>query len=96
MKSLKILIASLLLVSQSYALSKNDRNLLVGITAGTIVGALYASSVHKNTVHADKHHKKRYRKGFRPYFGKCNSRNNPIPYRELYNCAGWMCWLGKI
>lgn len=59
MKTIKILIASLLLASQSYALSKSDRNLLIGLTAGTIITALYTKShnIHVKKYQQKKHHK---------------------------------------
>ena len=46
MKTIKILIASLLLVSQSYAFGKSERNLLLGIG----VGAVVATVLHSNDV----------------------------------------------
>lgn len=73
MKSLKILIVSAVLVSHSYALSKSDRNLLVGITAGSIIGALYANNLHTDTIYADKRYKKKYKKRHK-HTKRCKSK----------------------
>jgi len=55
MKTLKLLIASLLLVTQSYAFSKSERNLLLGLGAGAlVVAALNAKDVHITKVHHPK------------------------------------------
>jgi len=55
MKTIKIIIASLILVTQSYAFSNNDRNLLLGLTAGTIFAyALHANNTDTTTVHHTK------------------------------------------
>lgn len=74
MKALKLLIASLLLVTQSYAFSKTQKNLLLGIGAGAlVVAALNAKDVHVTKVHHtkrvhhvdtynDRHHHNKYTK----------------------------------
>ena len=52
MKTLKILIASLVLVSQSYAFSNSERNILLGLGAGAVFAAvLNAKDVHVTKVH---------------------------------------------
>ena len=69
MKTLKILIASLLLVTQSYAFSNSERNLLLGLGAGAlVVAALNAKDVHVTRIHhtrpayVDNHHKRKIHK----------------------------------
>ena len=52
MKTLKLLIASLLLVTQSYAFSKSERNILLGLGVGAlVVAAANAKDVHITRVH---------------------------------------------
>lgn len=52
MKTIKILIISLILVTQSYAFSKGERKFLAGLGAGAIVAyALHASDIHADRVH---------------------------------------------
>lgn len=52
MKTIKILIASLILVSQSYAFSKSERRILLGLG----VGAVVAYAIHENDIHVRKVH----------------------------------------
>jgi len=66
MKTIKILIASLLLVSQSYAFGKSERNLLPGIGVGAVVATvLHSNNVrvtnipHTKRVYVDTHHEKK-------------------------------------
>mgnify|MGYP006883059954 CR=1 FL=1 len=55
MKTIKILIASLILVSQTYAFSNGQRNLLLGLGVGAVFAhALYANDVHVKKVHHTK------------------------------------------
>lgn len=83
MKSLKILIAGLLLASQSYAFSKSDRNLLLGITAGTVIGyVLLSHDINSNKVSNSKivyvdNHNKHYKKSKKSkrYNNKRSSRH---------------------
>ena len=73
MKTIKILIASLLLVSQSYAFGKGERNLLLGIGVGAVVATvLHSNDVritnipHTKRVYVDTHHeRKAYQKQLR-------------------------------
>ena len=58
MKTIKILIASLILVVQSYAFSKSERNLLLGLSASAILAyALEANDIkrvhHNKIVYVD-------------------------------------------
>lgn len=69
MKTLKILIASLVLVSQSYAFSNSERNILLGLGAGAVFAAvLNAKDVHVTKVHhtrpiyVDNHHERKIHK----------------------------------
>ena len=69
MKTIKILIASLLLVSQSYAFGKAERNLLLGLSVGAVVATvLHANDVrvtnipHTKRVYADRHHERKAHK----------------------------------
>ena len=66
MKTIKILIASLLLVSQSYAFGKGERNLLLGIGVGAVVATvLHSNNVrltnipHTKRVYVDTHHERK-------------------------------------
>ena len=73
MKTIKILIASLLLVSQSYAFGKSERNLLLGLGVGAVVATvLHSNDVritnipHTKRVYVDTHHeRKAYQKQLR-------------------------------
>lgn len=73
MKTIKILIASLLLVSQSYAFGKGERNLLLGIGVGAVVATVLHSNnvrltniAHTKRVYVDTHHeRKMYKKQMR-------------------------------
>ncbi|MBC8236655.1 MAG: hypothetical protein H8E76_00340 [Helicobacteraceae bacterium] len=73
MKTIKILIASLLLVSQSYAFGKSERNLLLGLGVGAVVATvLHSNNVHVSNiphtkrVYVDTHHeRKAYKKHIR-------------------------------
>ena len=52
MKTIKLLLLSLLLVTQSYAFSSSERNFLLGIgTAALFASALHSNKIHRTVIH---------------------------------------------
>ncbi|MEA3370990.1 MAG: hypothetical protein U9Q40_06580 [Campylobacterota bacterium] len=91
MKTIKILVlVSILAVTQSFALSKTQKNILLGIGAGAII--VHALESHNNTLHKKphysykkhkKHHmKKHHRRGHRHY--SYASQHNKFYGRKHY------------